>query len=77
MPRTTSELEGAVLGVIWQEGPCTAYTIRKQFVASPSPQWSGSAGAIYPLVRRLEKKRLLALTPEQYVGLAESLAKEI
>lgn len=60
MSRTTSELEGAVLGVIWQEGPCTAYTVRKRFVASPSPQWSGSAGAIYPLVRRLEKKRLLA-----------------
>jgi DNA-binding PadR family transcriptional regulator len=60
MSRTTSELEGAVLGVIWQEGPCTAYTVRKRFMSSPSPQWSGSAGAIYPLVRRLEKKRLLA-----------------
>ena len=60
MPRTTSELEGAVLGVIWREGPCTAYAVRKRFVASPSPQWSGSAGAIYPLVRRLQKKRLLA-----------------
>jgi DNA-binding PadR family transcriptional regulator len=60
MSKTTSELEGAVLGVIWREGPCTAYTVRKRFVASPSPQWSGSAGAIYPLVRRLEKKRLLA-----------------
>lgn len=59
MTRITSELEGAVLGVIWQEGPCTAYAVRKRFIDSPSPQWSGSAGAIYPLVKRLEEKRFL------------------
>ena len=59
MSRMTSELEGAVLGVIRQEGPCTAYIIRKRFMDSPSPQWSGSAGAIYPLVKRLEEKRFL------------------
>jgi DNA-binding PadR family transcriptional regulator len=51
-----SELEGAVLGVLWTEGPCTAYAVRKTFQSSPSPQWSGSAGAIYPLVRRLQAK---------------------
>jgi len=60
VPRVTSELEGAVLGVIGDEGPCTAYVVRKRFMDSPSPQWSGSAGAIYPLVRRLEKNGILA-----------------
>ena len=59
MSKKTSELEGAVLGMIWQEGPCTAYAVRRRFMDSPSPQWSGSAGAIYPLVKRLEQRRLL------------------
>lgn len=55
-----SEMEGAVLGLIAQEGPCTAYAVRARFLASPSPQWSGSAGAIYPLVARLERRGLLS-----------------
>lgn len=48
-----------MLGVIWQLGPCSAYDVRRHLGASPSAQWSGSAGAIYPLVRRLERRRLL------------------
>jgi DNA-binding PadR family transcriptional regulator len=58
-----SELEGAVLGVISLMGPCTAYAVRRVFVRSPSTRWSGSAGAIYPLVRRLEKRGLLSSKP--------------
>lgn len=58
--RQLSELEGAVLGIIGLEGPCTAYAVRARFLASPSPQWSGSAGAIYPLVERLERRGLLS-----------------
>ncbi|MBI3450926.1 MAG: PadR family transcriptional regulator [Acidobacteria bacterium] len=54
-----SELEGATLGVVWTEEPCTPYTIRRLFQSSPSPFWSGSAGAIYPLVERLEKRGFL------------------
>ena len=52
-----SELEGVVLGLFWQDGPCTPYVVRQVFVRTPSPQWSGSAGAIYPAVRRLEARR--------------------
>lgn len=55
-----TELECCVLGVVWQQGPMTAYEIAKPFVESQSAYWSGSAGAIYPLVRRLEEKGLLA-----------------
>lgn len=55
----TTELEAAVLGVVWQEGPCTCYAIRQHFLESRSPRWSGSAGAIYPLVRRLETRGLV------------------
>lgn len=58
MPRTT-ELEGCVLGVVWEKGPCTPYTIRRVFQDSPSPHWTGSAGAIYPLVARLATRRLI------------------
>ena len=57
-----SELEHVVLGVVGMEQPCTAYAVRQVFRASPSSHWSGSAGAIYPLVRRLEKQGLLRST---------------
>ncbi len=51
-----TELEGCVLGIVWSRGPCTAYLARKVFVDSPSPYWSGSAGAVYPLLARLEDR---------------------
>jgi len=54
-----SELEGATLGIVWDIQPCTAYAIRRVFLTSPSPSWSGSAGAIYPLVERLSKRGLV------------------
>jgi DNA-binding PadR family transcriptional regulator len=40
-------------------GPCSAYEVRRHMQESPSTQWSGSAGAIYPLMRRLERAGLL------------------
>ena len=58
--RELSELEGCVLGHLWKHGPTTAYAVRKEFLNSPSSHWSGSAGAIYPLLERLEKRRLVA-----------------
>jgi DNA-binding PadR family transcriptional regulator len=57
--RDVTELEGCVLGLVWEQGPCTAYALRREFLTSPSPQWSGSAGAIYPLVARLERQGLI------------------
>lgn len=57
--RPTTELESAVLGVVWQDGPCTPYAIRQHFRDSRAPRWSGSAGAIYPLVQRLELRGLV------------------
>jgi DNA-binding PadR family transcriptional regulator len=58
-----TELEAAVLGDVWKNGPCTAYSIRQNFLRSPSPRWSGSAGAIYPLIRRLEDQGLVRSKP--------------
>jgi DNA-binding PadR family transcriptional regulator len=57
-----SELEHVVLGVVGLKQPCSAYAIRMVFAESPSRHWSGSAGAIYPLVRRLEGRGLLKST---------------
>lgn len=57
--RSSSELECFVLGLVWQLGPASAYDIRTQMQKSPSTQWSGSAGAIYPLIRRLARRRLI------------------
>jgi len=41
--RQLTELEGCVLGLIRQRGSCTPYTIRRVFLKSPTPHWSGSA----------------------------------
>ena len=58
--RALTELEGTVLGVVWARQPCTPYQVRREFLESPSPYWSGSAGAIYPLMARLEAAGLVA-----------------
>ena len=57
--RALTELEGAVLGTIRLKGPCTPYAVRREFRSSLTPYWSGSAGAIYPLIRRLEGQGLI------------------
>ena len=58
-----SELEGCVLGLLGVSGPATPYALRQEFLRSPSPHWSGSAGAIYPLVERLERRNWLRSEP--------------
>ena len=54
-----SEIEGCVLGLLSVDGPATPYAIRKVFLESPNPQWSGSAGTIYPLIERLLRRKLV------------------
>jgi DNA-binding PadR family transcriptional regulator len=51
-----TELEGAVLSEIHHRGQKTAFQVRRAFAASHSLEWTGSAGAVYPAVRRLEQK---------------------
>ncbi len=52
-------LEGAILGAIAMNEPCTAYRVHKNFANSPSQYFSGSAGAVYPAFNRLEKRGLI------------------
>jgi DNA-binding PadR family transcriptional regulator len=61
--RALTELEGCVLGLIWSAGPCTAYAVRAELLDSPSIHWSGSAGAVYPLISRLHARGLLTARP--------------
>lgn len=56
-----TELEGAVLGSVWANAPSSAYRVRQVFARSPSPHWSGSAGAVYPLLDRLRRRGLLSV----------------
>jgi DNA-binding PadR family transcriptional regulator len=58
-----SELEACVLALIWADGPATPYAVRQVFLKSPSPQWSGSAGSIYPLLERLEHQEFIRSVP--------------
>jgi DNA-binding PadR family transcriptional regulator len=55
-----NDLEHVVLGLVWRGKACTPYEVRREFLDSPTPSWSGSAGTIYPLMRRLERLGLLA-----------------
>ncbi|WP_412546177.1 PadR family transcriptional regulator [Maricaulis sp. MIT060901] len=65
MPASSSsdqptEMEGMVLALLHRDGPLTAYEIKEVFRGSPSSFWSGSAGAVYPLVKRLEGRGILS-----------------
>jgi DNA-binding PadR family transcriptional regulator len=58
-----TELEGAILSIVRAALQATPYRIRQVFLASPSAEWSGSAGAVYPAVKRLEAHALIKPTP--------------
>lgn len=58
-PTTLTNLEAAVIGFVVRAGQCTAYGVRDSFRQSPSAHWSGSAGAVYPAIERLEERGLL------------------
>lgn len=56
-----TELEGAVLVEVLHRGMTTAFKVRRAFQQSMSSEWSGSAGAVNPAIRRLEAAGLLAI----------------
>ena len=57
-----TELEGAILSAVGRGDQITPYRLRQAFLLSPSLEWSGSAGAVYPAMRRLKKAGLLSAT---------------
>lgn len=55
-----TELEGAILAEIHNGGHETAFQVRRAFAQSLSLEWKGSAGAVYPAVRRLRQRGFIA-----------------
>ncbi|WP_425411048.1 PadR family transcriptional regulator [Hyphococcus sp.] len=68
--KTLTELEGAALAFITRRGPCTSYAVKEAFRTSPSEFWSGSAGAVYPLMKRLEARKLVESRADESDGRA-------
>jgi len=62
-PSVLTELEGAVLSEIHHRHHDTAFQVRRAFQTSPSIEWSGSAGAVYPAIRRLAAAGLIQTAP--------------
>lgn len=54
-----TDLEAAAIGEILKHRQCTAHFIRTSFRDSPANQFSDSAGSVYPMMKRLEKRGLL------------------
>jgi DNA-binding PadR family transcriptional regulator len=54
-----TELDFSILGVVWRDGPVTAYQVRRRFATSVTAVWSASTGSIYPAIRRLVARGLL------------------
>lgn len=54
-----TELEGAILTEVGYRDRRTAFQVRQAFKLSPSSEWQGSAGAVYPAIKRLVDKDLL------------------
>lgn len=59
-----TELEGAILSEIHHRSAGTAFKVRKAFQTSPSLEWSGSSGAVYPAIRRLSSQGLIRSEPQ-------------
>jgi DNA-binding PadR family transcriptional regulator len=57
--RRLKDLEGYILGIVAEQGECTAYRVRRAFLRSPSLFFSASAGSIYPAIHRLAASGLL------------------
>jgi len=60
-----SHLAYITLGVVSEREPCSGYAVMQAFKSSSSTYFSGSAGAIYPLLRRLESSGLIKAEKSQ------------
>ncbi len=52
-------MEGTALGVIYKQGPCKAYAVLSAFANSQTSVYRSGAGAVYPLLQRLEGAGLI------------------
>lgn len=71
--QSATELESCVLAIIEQVGSCTRYSVRKYLAESLSSFWSGSAGAIYPMLQRFTAKGWVDVVEEPFGSRKRSL----
>jgi DNA-binding PadR family transcriptional regulator len=57
---TLTDLEAFALATLKSRQPCTPYAVRRCFRDSPSAHFSDSTGSVYPLLRRLSARGLVA-----------------
>jgi DNA-binding PadR family transcriptional regulator len=55
-----TELDYCILGIVWRAQPMTAYAVRTHLAQSTTTTWSSSTGTVYPSIRRLREKGLVA-----------------
>jgi DNA-binding PadR family transcriptional regulator len=75
-PNSNSALAFALLGLIWQQ-PRSGYDLRKFFSSTPMISFSDSPGAIYPALRRLEKRGLVRGNTAEGSGLRRRTVFEL
>ena len=59
-PHSLTDHEGTFLSLVLRIQPTTAYQVTKIYEASPVNNFNTSKGKIYPLIRRLTERGLLA-----------------
>jgi DNA-binding PadR family transcriptional regulator len=57
-PRQLTDFEQVLLGLVYA-APSTGYDLKHEFAATPLGVYQPSSGAIYPALRRLERRSLL------------------
>ena len=73
--RALTELEGVCLGLVRKHEPCTAYHVRQKLKRAPSSHWQASAGSVYPLLTRLEGKKLVMKISDAADGRGRTLLR--
>lgn len=69
-----NEHEGLVLGLIERRQPVTRYEVLKAFQRAPITTYNTSKGSVYPLIRRMVDRGLVAVSAESNARGAESLS---
>src|SRR5438105_8173062 len=60
MERPLTDFEQVLLGILVDE-PRSGYDLKKMFTTSPAAVYQPSAGALYPALRRLQRRGLLCV----------------
>lgn len=58
-----SDNEGSLLALVLRRQPVTAYQLLKIYEQSPVSSFNESKGSLYPLIRRMKARGLLAASP--------------